>query len=175
MSDEAPAPDSRPGADKAPAGEKRPGSERRAPRRGGPEARLRGLARRLFRELEHEPTEPHDEGSERGPASGRPTDNDDPSAPPPAGGRSELLSLLGAILETGDKAKTEMVRMTAREVRNYLEALELHKDLHHLITNHSLEVHASIHLKPLDPAAPAPAPAAKVGLRPLDPSDDAGD
>ena len=34
-------------------------------------------------------------------------------------------------------------------MRSYLEALELHKDLHHLITNYSLEVNASFHLKPL--------------------------
>jgi hypothetical protein len=42
-----------------------------------------------------------------------------------------------------------MVKMLAREVRSYLEALELHKDLHHLFTNYSLEVKTSINLKPL--------------------------
>lgn len=119
------------------------------PRRsGGP--RLRRVARRLFRELDGgEDDDDAAEGTAR-----------------PEGGRSvDPWALLGAALETGDKAKTEMVRMLAREVRSYLEALEVHKDLHHLITHYSLEVHASVHLKPLDPDAP-PAPSAAVSLRP---------
>ena len=58
-------------------------------------------------------------------------------------------SLFGTVLETGDKAKSEMVRMFGREVRNYLNALEIGKDVHNLLTNYSLEVSASIHLKPL--------------------------
>ena len=53
----------------------------------------------------------------------------------------------------------EIIRLIAREVRGYLEALELHKDLHHLLTNYSLEVNASVSLKPLaerlEPGAPA--------------------
>ena len=53
------------------------------------------------------------------------------------------------MLETGDKAKSEMVRMFGREVRNYLNALEIGKDIHSLLTNYSLEVNASFHLKPL--------------------------
>ena len=63
--------------------------------------------------------------------------------------------LLGSILETGDKAKTEIVRMIGREVRGYLEALDLHNDLHHLLTNYSLEVKASFSLKPLAESMPA--------------------
>ena len=39
--------------------------------------------------------------------------------------------------------------MIGREVRTYLEALDLHNDIHNLLTNYSLEVKASIHLKPL--------------------------
>ena len=58
-------------------------------------------------------------------------------------------SLLGSVLETGDKAKTEVVRMIAKEIRGYLEALELHKDLKHILTNYSLEIKASINLKEL--------------------------
>lgn len=139
-----------------------PAQDRRPHRRGGTEARLRGLARRLFKELEH--------GASHGDAARRDDDVDpEASAPPPSEGRGEVLSLLGAILETGDKAKTEMVRMTAREVRNYLEALELHKDLHHLITNYSLEVHASINLKPLGEGAPPP-PSASAGFKSKGPS-----
>ena len=58
-------------------------------------------------------------------------------------------SLFGTVLETGDKAKSEMVRMFGREVRNYLNALEIGKDVHNLLTNYSLEISASVHLKPL--------------------------
>ena len=66
-------------------------------------------------------------------------------------GDPEEASLLGSVLETGDKAKTEIIRMLAKEVRAYLEALELHKDLKHILTNYSLEVKASFHLKELIP------------------------
>ena len=59
-------------------------------------------------------------------------------------------SILGSVLETGDKAKTEIVRMIAKEVRGYLEALELHKDLKHILTNYSLEINASFSLKELN-------------------------
>ena len=66
-------------------------------------------------------------------------------------GDSDDVGLLGSVLESGDKAKTEIVRMLAKEVRGYLEALELHKDLKHILTNYSLEVKASFHLKELIP------------------------
>ena len=72
-------------------------------------------------------------------------------------GRSEdrrTRELLISALATGDKAKTEIVRLVAREVRSYLEALELHKDLHYLLTNYSLEVHASFSLAPKGDASP---------------------
>ena len=42
-----------------------------------------------------------------------------------------------------------MVRLIAREVRGYLNALEIGKDIHNILTNYSLEVSASVHLKPL--------------------------
>lgn len=85
------------------------------------ERRIRDFARRIFREE---------------------SDSDDGQRPP-------NREILGAILETGDKAKSEIVRMIGREVRTYLEALDLHNDIHNLLTNYSLEVKASIHLKPL--------------------------
>jgi len=125
------------------------------------EVRLRGFARRLFRELEGEDTgeeqkrtgdsRKHEEGMRSEDPKRAESSTDGESA------RGEAWALLGALLETGDKAKTEMVRLIARELRSYLEALELHKDLHHLLTNYSLEVHASLHLKPLREDTP-PAP-----------------
>ncbi len=100
--------------------------------------RLRGLARRLFGDDEDDSAEVH-----------------------------RTRELLIAALATGDKAKTEIVRMVAREVRGYLEALDLHKDLHHLLTNYSLEVHASLSLKPLtQPREEAPGVSVKRKTEP---------
>ena len=118
------------------------------------EARIRGFARRIFREVEgqDEPSDPP--GGAKRPAEDEPQD----------GHRAEAWAMLSALLETGDKAKTEIVRLLAREVRSYLEALELHKDIHHLVTNYSLEVHASLHLKPLRDEPPPPPSKVGVGL-----------
>jgi len=121
-------------------------------RREGPREsrgpRLRGFARRILGEGDEPRDEPGAEERERD--------------------RREARAVLSSLLETGDKARMEVVRLVAREVRGYLEALELHKDLHHLITNYSLEVNASFHLKPLPEAekrTPSE-PGVKVGLRP---------
>jgi hypothetical protein len=141
------------------ADDERDGQDEPRPRR---EARIRGFAKRIFRELD--PDDDHRAGAER-------ADRAEPGPEPRD--RSEAVNLLSSLLETGDKAKTEMVRMLAREVRGYLEALELHKDLHHLLTNYSLEVKASIHLKPLTDA-PAPPPSASASLRPRARDDDDG-
>lgn len=65
--------------------------------------------------------------------------------------RLDAREVLGAIWEGGDRAKTEVVRAVAREVRNYIEELGLKEDLRSLMTNYSLEVRASIHLRKLAP------------------------
>lgn len=71
----------------------------------------------------------------------------------------DAMELMGVLLESSDRAKTEMVRMLAREVRTYLEELKLKEDLRELITGHSLEVNLSLSLKPLaDRLDPAPEP-----------------
>jgi hypothetical protein len=85
----------------------------------GSRAGLRGFARRILREGEDD---------ER---------------------RIDPRELMGAVLDTGDKARTEIVRLVAREVRGYLEALELHKDLQHILTNYSLDIHTNLSLRPL--------------------------
>ncbi|TNE92864.1 MAG: hypothetical protein EP330_00340 [Deltaproteobacteria bacterium] len=56
---------------------------------------------------------------------------------------------VGAVISTSDRAKSDFIRMLGREVRHYLDGLQLTEDLRELVTNHSLEVHASLHLKPL--------------------------
>jgi len=65
--------------------------------------------------------------------------------------------VLGAVIDGGDKAKTELVRMVAREVRTYLEGLGLHEDVRHLMTNYSLDVSASFRLRPLSDEVEEPA------------------
>jgi hypothetical protein len=61
----------------------------------------------------------------------------------------DAAELLAAFLETSDRAKTEGVKMVAREVRHYLEELKLQEDLYKLMTTHSLEVNMSLRLQPL--------------------------
>lgn len=68
--------------------------------------------------------------------------------------RLDPREIVSAVLDTGDKAKTEIVRMVAREVRGYLEALELHKDIRHILTHYSLDVRTNISLKPLADVLP---------------------
>jgi hypothetical protein len=63
----------------------------------------------------------------------------------------EAKEALGAVIDTSDKAKTEIIRMVGREVRAYLEGLGMKDGILHLLTHYSLEVNASLHLKPLNP------------------------
>lgn len=63
----------------------------------------------------------------------------------------DAMDLVGTLLESSDRVKTEAVRLVAREVRGYLEALKLDDYLRELITSHSLEVKVSLSLKPLAP------------------------
>ncbi len=62
-----------------------------------------------------------------------------------AGDTRELVS---GLLDTGDRAKNEAVKLVAREVRSYLEALQLKEELVRIVRSHSLEI--SLRLKPLD-------------------------
>ena len=64
----------------------------------------------------------------------------------------DTRELMVAFLSTSDRAKTEMVKMAAREVRTYLEELKLKDDVLSLVRNHSLEVNASFSLKPIEAA-----------------------
>ena len=60
--------------------------------------------------------------------------------------------LLHAVLDSSDKVKTEAVRQVGREVRTYLEGLGLDDAVLYLLTNYSLEVNASLRLKPIGDA-----------------------
>jgi len=63
--------------------------------------------------------------------------------------RVDAKEVLHSVLEGGDKAKTEIVKIVAREVRTYFEELGLKDDLHHILTNYSFEVRASVNLRRL--------------------------
>ena len=56
--------------------------------------------------------------------------------------------ILETVLETSDKAKTEAVRLVAKEVRNYLDALHLKEGIQQLLTSNTLEIKASFRLRP---------------------------
>ncbi len=66
--------------------------------------------------------------------------------------RVDAREVLHSLLEGGDKAKTEFVKIIAREVRTYFEELGLKDDLHNLLTNYSFEVRASVNLRRLTDA-----------------------
>ncbi len=68
----------------------------------------------------------------------------------------DTRELLLTVAATSDKAKSEAVRLVAREVRTYLEELRLKEDLRDLLTGYSLEM--SLHLKPLPAHAPESEP-----------------
>ena len=67
--------------------------------------------------------------------------------------------LIGALLTTSDRAKTEMVRAVGREVRAYLEGLGTTELLDHLVNDYELEVSAKLRLRPLrEPEEEEPSP-----------------
>ncbi|MED5369833.1 MAG: hypothetical protein VX899_02355 [Myxococcota bacterium] len=65
---------------------------------------------------------------------------------------TKTKDLLHAVLDSSDKVKTEAVRQVGREVRTYLEGLGLDDAVLYLLTNYSLEVKASLSLKPIGDA-----------------------
>ena len=57
--------------------------------------------------------------------------------------------VVSSLFEMGDKARMETVRLLAKEVRGYVEAIELDKGLSELMTNYSLDITASFRLRPI--------------------------
>ncbi len=66
--------------------------------------------------------------------------------------RFEAKELFNSVLEGGEKARTEVVKIFAREARTYFEELGLKDDLRHLMTNYSFDIKASINLRKLTEA-----------------------
>jgi len=65
------------------------------------------------------------------------------------GGTRDPKEILSSLLQLSDKARTETVRMVAKEFRGYFDALEIKEDLHDFMTSYSVEVKASFRLKPV--------------------------
>jgi len=57
--------------------------------------------------------------------------------------------LVSGAANLGAKGKDEIVTMIASEVRGYLNKLKVGEELRSLLTDHSLEVSASVRLKPV--------------------------
>lgn len=57
--------------------------------------------------------------------------------------------VLSGAAQLGVRGKEELLTLTAKEVRGYLEKLRVGEELRSLLTEHSLEIQASIKLKPL--------------------------
>lgn len=70
--------------------------------------------------------------------------------------RIDAREVLHSVLEGSDRAKTEVVKAVAREVRTYLEEMGIKDDVHNLLTNYSVEVKASLHLRRLADAEKGP-------------------
>ena len=84
----------------------------------------------------------------------------------------DARSVLGTVWDSSDRARSEMVKIFAREVRNYLDGMKLTEDLRDFATHHTLEVQASFRLKPIvegeepKPAKPAKAPKSEKAEEP---------
>jgi len=57
--------------------------------------------------------------------------------------------LVSGAASLGVKGKEELVTLVAGEVRGYLNKLKVGEEIRSLLTNHSLEVSASVRLKPV--------------------------
>jgi hypothetical protein len=86
----------------------------------------------------------------------------------------DTRELLSNLLATSDKAKSDLIRATGREVRHYLDGLRLKEDLIDLATHYRLEVHATFHLEPIA-AALRDDPATKAAPTPPDPAGEPGE
>ena len=82
----------------------------------------------------------------------------------------DVRELANTLLESSDRAKSEMVRMIAREVRNYLDELRLKEDVLSLLRSHSLELKISMHLKPLAEAVESARESARESTRAASPA-----
>jgi len=101
------------------------------------EGRLRDFARRVLQERPSRERDSDDDGEREGYVP-----------------LEVAKDAMASILETGDRAKTEMVRMVAREVRTYLDELQLVEGVEHMLRHYTLEVHASLSLEPKGGDAP---------------------
>ena len=77
----------------------------------------------------------------------------------------DTRELLHSMAVTSDKAKTEAMKLIAREVRNYLDEMHLEDMIHQVLQSYSVEV--SIRLKPLSEEGGQPAEDGEEGCESL--------
>ena len=65
----------------------------------------------------------------------------------------DAREVLHTVAVTSDKAKTEAMRLIAREVRNYLDEMRLEELIHQVLQSYTIDV--SIRLNPIESAAGA--------------------
>lgn len=63
------------------------------------------------------------------------------------GVRLDAKELASSVVNLTARGREEVLNLVVREVKSYLERLNLMEEFHALVTNYSLEVHASIRLK----------------------------
>ena len=62
--------------------------------------------------------------------------------------KGEAKEFFSSLLSTGDKAKTELLKALAREFRQYLTEMGIDRDVRQLLMNYSLDINASLSLRP---------------------------
>ncbi len=89
---------------------------------------------------------------------------------PVGGTRLDAKGLASTVANFTARGREEVIDLVIREVKMYLEKLNVVEEVHSLLTNYSLEVHASVRLKPvadaLDRVSEEEAPAEGEGDRP---------
>lgn len=110
-----------------------PESENRRARRGPPETPLVDLAARFVRSGVEAVTQTTERLREKG-------EQFDPK------------DIVTGAAQLGLRGKEELVSIVAREVRSYMEKLQIGDDVRAFLTGHTLEVQASLRLRPLGDA-----------------------
>ncbi len=82
--------------------------------------------------------------------------------------------VLSGAAQLGARGKEELITIAAEEVRGYLEKLRVGQELRSLLTEHSLEISASVRLKPLVETGSLEPADVDVDAR-LEPTDDDGE
>lgn len=114
-----------------------PESEHRRARRGPGESPLVDLAARFVRAGAEAVTQTTEKLREKGE-------------------QFDAKEIVSGAAQLGLRGKEELVGIVAREVRSYMEKLQIGDDIRAFLTSHTLEVNASLRLKPNPASEPPP-------------------